>query len=189
MNNMDLIRKFLNLKCIAIDDNDWLYRIDGRTCDDIEDLLIISINGDMTDPWTLGNKALADDKAHFREIRNESWYYYKSIPNYSSGLLASIIENINDGHEIDEYLLMLNGWPTSRAWSIRTNEESSEAAVETKPEYRQMGHAKAVLYSWIEKQFAFNKTAYYCCRSNYQSQKLAQSLNAILICNVVSCFI
>lgn len=201
MNNMDMARKFLNLKCIGIDKSDHLYRVDGRTCDDIEETLVINLDGHSTFYNVFGNKNLlsksdildiynGSDKTNefnFREIRIENWCYFNSIPDYSSGLLASVVENLNKGHEFDEFCLMVNGWPTSRAWSIRTNDESSEAAVETRLEYRQVGHGKAVLFNWISRQFELNKIAFYCYRQNYQSQRLAQSMGAINICRVISC--
>jgi len=182
-NNQLLLEKYLALKCVGVDG--FLHAIDGRTCDDVPNILIAK----------LGEYSVVYYKEHFRDlsknehsVREELTYCFDSAINNPNANLVTA--RIDTGKELDEFAVIVDGSAVSRAWSVRRNHECAEIAVETKEGHRRLGYGKAVIIAWINYQLSIGKMPFYNHRKyNLESKGLAESVGAKVIADVTSLFL
>jgi hypothetical protein len=76
-----------------------------------------------------------------------------------------------------KFVVMVEGRPVSRAWTVRENAWAAELAVETDPEHQRHGLARRVASAWARSIAASGRAPFYSYRrENAASEALARSL-------------
>lgn len=206
MNHLDLCIIKFGLECIEVKiENPYrLDRMDGSTCDDIEQICIAhDVFNDGGYFLFFGNPLLSEKWDFFKngkeffesdelaksiiptiELRRELWYHFPIVPKIDCPLVTELGDT---PATFDTFAILENGEWVSRAWSVRRNEKSAEIAVETKETHRRKGYGSQVVSAWAKSQISKGKIAIYGHRKyNLESKYLAEKVGAVLFADVLS---
>lgn len=200
--DLRLMKVKLNLECVDFDENGNLFQIPGRTCDEVEAILVARapsgtdcfFRADVSQSLrerVLKRPKIAFEKIeeinreiHSADIRMELWYHFETFVNQD----VSVVTFDGDTwKEFDTFTVYVDGEVAAQAWSVRRSDTSAEIAVETKEKYRRHGFGKKVVAAWVNHQRRMGRVPLYCHRTgNLESKALAESLKAILFADVIS---
>lgn len=195
-NPLDLIHIQLQLECIGVDANNFLFRIPGDHPDDISRFKVTRHATGYTtffrrdlEPRIVEHLRLLPPQQAFEDIETVKRILYGKTANnasvnaFRSYYFADVPSPTASPDVVrrdDKFIILVEGEPVSWAWSSRSNLRASELAAETKPDFRRRGYARQVVSAWARHQLEQGKVAFYSHRwENIASQALAKSLGVV----------
>jgi GNAT superfamily N-acetyltransferase len=202
-NPLDLIHIQLELECIGVNREGFLFRIPCTNPDDIARFFVARhatgyirfIRHDVA-PHIIDQLRTPPQHHAFTDIEHvkqiisadaagetDVWrgraYTFQHLPEPAESSDVVLID--------DRFTIISHGKPVSWAWSSRSNARAAELAVETLPAFQRRGYARQVASAWARHELERGKVAFYSHRvENQESQALAASLGVVLFMDSVA---
>ena len=193
---IQLIHTQLELECIGVTPDGFLYRIPGENPDDLHRFFVarhaqghtVYFGRDVEPSIVRQLRALPPEKA-LEDISTVMRTLYGNTESsvnpwlgraYAFDVALSPEESPDVLAEGGAFVVRVGGQIAARAWSSRSNARAAELAVETLPEFRRRGYARQAAAAWAAHQLAMGRVAFYSHhRDNLASLALAKSLGVV----------
>ena len=193
---IQLIHIQLELECIGVTPDGFLYRIPGENPDDLHRFFVarhaqgyIVYFGRDLEPSIVRRLQALQPVQPFEDIPAVRRILYGNAESdanpwlgraYTFETTPSPAEYPDAIAEGDSFVVRVGGQVAARAWSSRSNTRAAELAVETVPEFRRRGYGRQAAAAWAAHQLAVGRVAFYSHhRDNLTSLALARSLGVV----------